>query len=138
MAGGIRIQPGLEIPDDELEWRTDPSGGPGGQHANRSNTRVTVRYDIAASAVLTDHQRNRLRAKLGDMVSITSDRTRSQSRNRTDASERLAERIREALQQERQRRPTRPSRSAKRRRLDAKKRAGDQKKSRSWRPSGED
>ncbi|MCP5025416.1 MAG: aminoacyl-tRNA hydrolase [Actinomycetia bacterium] len=134
MAGGIRIQPGLEIPDDELDWRTDPSGGPGGQHANRSNTRVTVRFDIEESATLTDRQRTRLGSKLGPVISITSDRTRSQSRNRTDAAERLAERIRDALQEDRPRRPTRPSRASKRRRLDAKKRAGDQKKSRSWRP----
>ncbi len=95
MAEGIRIQPGLEIPEQELEWRADPSGGPGGQHANRSQTRVTVRFDIEASTALTDSQRNRLRSKLGSAVSITSDRTRSQSRNRTDAADRLAERIRE-------------------------------------------
>lgn len=107
----------LTIPDAELEWRFTPSGGPGGQHANRSNTRVELTWQLADSTVLSEEQRHRLLERLGPAVSITADDERSQTRNRQLAERRLAARIREALVVPRSRRATRPSRGATERRL---------------------
>jgi len=118
----------------ELEWRFSASGGPGGQHANRSNTRAEVRFDIAASPSLGPHQRDRLVAKLGPVVRVVADDERSQGRNRALALERLRQRLAEALVVERPRRATKPSRASGQRRLETKKRRSDAKRSRSWRP----
>jgi ribosome-associated protein len=130
MADDLEVKPGLVIPGAELEWRFTPSGGPGGQHANRSATRVEVRFDIAGSPSLSDQQRSRLRERLGDEVRVVADDERSQLRNRALASERLAGRLAAALAVERKRRPTRPSRGAKERRLQAKRRQSDRKAAR--------
>jgi ribosome-associated protein len=105
---------------DELQWRFTPSGGPGGQHANRSATRAEVTFDIANSPSLTEPQRNRLLTKLGPVLRIAADDERSQLRNRTLALERLRSRLVGALHEPRQRRATRPSRGAVERRLQAK------------------
>ncbi len=122
----------LTIPDDELEWRFSPSGGPGGQHANRAHTRVEVSWDPAASAAardLTESQRNRLLSNAPSAIRLTVDQYRSQHRNRTVAEERLAERVRAALAPPpKARRATKPSKGAKRRRLEAKRRTGQTKK----------
>src|SRR5947209_3177719 len=77
------------IPLSELEWRFTPSGGPGGQHANRSNTRVEVRFDVATSPSLGERQRARLLERLGPTVRVVADDERSQARNRALALERL-------------------------------------------------
>lgn len=110
----------LTIPDAELSWTFSPSGGPGGQHANRSNTRVELTWDIEKSAAASPDLLNRLRAKLGPVLSVTVDDERSQSRNRDIAQRRMAQRIREALVPEKPRRKTKPTRGSKERRLHSK------------------
>ena len=114
--------------------RTGPSGGPGGQHANRSHTRVELRFDIEGSPSLGPRQRERLLEKLGPSVRVVVDEHRSQARNRTLAQERLAGRLAAALVIERPRRATKPSRGAVQRRLDDKQRQSDRKRDRTWRP----
>ncbi|MEM7323461.1 MAG: alternative ribosome rescue aminoacyl-tRNA hydrolase ArfB [Actinomycetota bacterium] len=116
----VVVTDGLTVPDAELSWTFGPSGGPGGQHANRSNTRVELTWDLAGSTVGTRTQRDRLLAKLGPTVSVTADDERSQSRNRAIAERRLAQRIREALVTEKPRRKTKPTKGSKERRLQSK------------------
>ena len=127
---GLRVNRTLRIPLDELEWRFTPSGGPGGQHANRSNTRVELRFDAAASPSLGPRQRARIVERLGPVVRVTVDAERSQLRNRVLAQERLAERLGAALKVEKPRRPTRPTEAARRRRMDTKRRLGEKKRQR--------
>ncbi len=119
---GIEVDDGLTIPDAELTWRFGPSGGPGGQHANRANTRAELTWDLAGSAALADHpqRRERLLDRLGPSLTVVADDERSQSRNRDAATRRLAQRVREASVVPRRRRPTRPTAGSKRRRLDDK------------------
>ena len=118
------------IPLDELEWQTSRSGGPGGQHANTSDTRVEVRFDVAGSPSLGPRQRARLLEKLGPMVRATASDSRSQARNREIALERLRTRLAEGLKIERPRRATKPTRAARARRLDAKRRQSARKRDR--------
>jgi ribosome-associated protein len=120
----------LEVPLSELTWRFDTPGGPGGQHANRAATRAEVRFAVTGSPSLTDSQRRRLQAKLGPVVVAASADSRSQSRNRDLALERLRSLLGEALREERPRRKTKPSRAAKARRVDSKKRRGEVKRTR--------
>ncbi len=125
----VYVNQSLVIGDDELEWRFSTSGGPGGQHANRANTRVELLWDIAGSPSLTERQRNRLRRRLGDTARVVADDTRSQHRNRSIAMERLGELCRDALKAPpKRRKPTKPSRRAKQRRVDAKRKRGETKK----------
>ena len=107
---GLRVTRSLSVPADELEWRFTGSGGPGGQHANTSNTRVEVRFDVARSAVLGPRQRARLLARLGPVVRVVASDRRSQAQNRSLALERLGGRLAAALRVERPRRPTEPTR----------------------------
>ena len=123
----LEIGQGCRIPVDELDVRADPSGGPGGQHANRAHTRITVVFDVAGSPSLSDAQRARLTAAIGPTVTVSVDQTRSQSRNRDLAIERMRSRLAGALRPPKQRKPTRPSRAAKQRRLDAKRRQSQRK-----------
>lgn len=136
-AEDLVVRPGLVIPAAELEERFSTSGGPGGQHANKTATRVELRFDIAGSAVLSEHQRDRLTERFGDEVRVVVDEERSQLRNRALARERLAGRMRTALTPVRSRRPTRPTMGSKRRRLDAKRQRGETKRERR-RPTGDD
>jgi ribosome-associated protein len=117
---GLKVGRRLVIPPDELEWRFSASGGPGGQHANTSNTRVELLFDVAGSAVLGPRQRNRLLDRFGPLVRVVASDERSQARNRQLARERLAARIGEALRVERHRFPTVPTRASHERRLRAK------------------
>ncbi len=132
MPGGelLRVTPRLAIPLDELEWRFSGSGGPGGQHANTANTRVEVRFDVAASLSLGPIQRARLLERLGPVVRVVASDERSQLRNRQLALERLAARLAEGLHVDRPRRPTRPTAGSKRRRLEDKRRRAAQKRDR--------
>ena len=114
----------------ELSERFMPSGGPGGQHANRSNTRVELRFDAAGSTSLSERQRERVVERLGAEVRVVVDEERSQARNRDIARQRLGARIASALVRETPRRPTKPSRGAKRRRLQDKKRRSELKQQR--------
>jgi ribosome-associated protein len=126
----LRVSPTCVIPLDEVEWRFTPSGGPGGQHANKANTRVEVRFDVAGSPSLTENQRTRLLERLGDTVRVVADDERSQTRNRALALERLQARLASALHVERPRRKTKPSRGAKERRLQDKRQQSERKASR--------
>ena len=123
----VRVSPTLVIPASELTWRFSRSGGPGGQHANTSDTRVEVRFDIAGSSALGPRQRARLRERLGDEVRVVAADERSQARNRQLALERLCARLEAALRVERPRRPTKPTKASVERRLEAKKRQGARK-----------
>jgi ribosome-associated protein len=130
----LEVSPSLRIPLAEVEVRTGPSGGPGGQHANRSHTRVELRFDIEGSPSLGPRQRERLLDKLGPSVRVVVDEHRSQARNRTLAHERLAGRLAAALEVAAPRRPTKPGRGAVQRRLDDKRRQSDRKRDRSAPP----
>jgi ribosome-associated protein len=123
----------LSIPAAELEWRFSRSGGPGGQHANKTSSRAEVRFDIAESPSLGPRQRSRLIERFGPEIRVVADDERSQARNRSLAVERLAERLRGALQVSKPRIATAPSASSERRRLEAKKRRSQIKKRRSQR-----
>lgn len=127
----------VRIPRHELDVRFSPSGGPGGQHANKTSTRASLTFDVDASAAFSDAQRARVRGRLGPVVRIVVDDERSQLRNRTIAEERLVERLRAALHVDRPRRATRPTRGSQQRRVDAKKQRGDIKRGRQ-RPSADD
>jgi ribosome-associated protein len=136
--GGLfRITRSCTIASDELEWRFTGSGGPGGQHANTSNTKVEVRFDIASSPSLGPRQRARLLERLGPVARVTASERRSQHQNRELALERLRERLAAALRVDAPRHATRPTRAAKQRRVDDKRRHGDIKRGRR-RPSVEE
>jgi ribosome-associated protein len=126
----LRVSGSCVIGLDELEWRFSGSGGPGGQHANTANTRVEVRFDIGASKSLGPRQMARLVEKLGPVVRVVASDSRSQHRNRELALERLRERLAAALRTERPRVPTRVGRSAKEKRLQAKRRQSERKRDR--------
>ncbi len=126
-ADDLVVTRSVRVPRRELTVSFSASGGPGGQHANKTATRVELRFDIAASSALSASQRARLIDKLGSEVRIVVDEHRSQLRNRTLAEERLVARLAGALQREPQRRATRPTAGSKRRRLDSKKRRSDVK-----------
>lgn len=116
------------IPSTELEWRFSTSGGPGGQHANRSNTRADLIFDLAASEAFPDEIHRRLIDKIGsDPVVVSVAESRSQFRNRMLARARLREFLVESMKQPRKRRPTKPTRASKRRRLEDKRALSEKK-----------
>ena len=123
----VRVTNRLTIPVAELEWRFTRSGGPGGQHANTSDTRVEVRFDVTGSPSLSEGQRARLLERVGPEVRVVASDRRSQARNRQLALERLGERLAEAVAVEAPRRATRPSRASVQRRLEAKRRRSQRK-----------
>jgi ribosome-associated protein len=118
----------VSIPRSEVELRFSRSSGPGGQHAQKSDTRVEAVFDVEASAALSDAQKRRVVSRVGPVVRAVAQDERSQWRNRELALERIAEALREALRVQRPRRPTKPSRAAVERRLDEKRRRGDTKR----------
>jgi ribosome-associated protein len=126
----VRVSPSVSIPLSELKLRFSPSGGPGGQHANKVDTRVEVRFDIAGSPSLGPRQRARLLERLGPELRLVVDEERSQLRNRQLAVDRFRQRLAAALQVEKIRRPTRPSRRAQERRLADKRQRSERKQSR--------
>jgi ribosome-associated protein len=128
--GDLRVNRSLVIPASELEWRFSGSGGPGGQHANTANTKAEVRFDIEGSTALGPRQRERLLAKLGPEVRVTSSETRSQSQNRNLALGRLRERLAAALVVETPRRATKPTKGSKLRRVETKRQRSEVKKAR--------
>jgi ribosome-associated protein len=133
----IQITPDLALPDEEISFATSRSSGPGGQNVNKLETRVTLRFDLAGSAALSEEQRARLRERLATRITkdgvlhVTSQRHRSQMANRDAAVERFVELVGEALREEVPRKKTRPSRAAKARRLDEKRRRSGRKRERS-------
>ena len=120
----------VEIPLAEVDLRTSRSSGPGGQHANVTASRVEAVFDVAASRSLSEEQKRRVTARLGPVVRATAQDTRSQTRNRELALQRLRSRLAGALVVQRPRRPTKPTAAARRRRLDAKRRRGERKQAR--------
>jgi ribosome-associated protein len=129
-AEGLAVGHGLTIPLAEVELRTSRSSGPGGQHANVTDSRVEAVFDVAASQALSEAQRGRVLAALGPRVSAVAQDGRSQLRNRELALERLRVKLEEALRVRRPRRPTRPSAAARERRLAAKRVEGQRKQAR--------
>jgi ribosome-associated protein len=137
MPGELRIDERLAIPLAEIELRASRSSGPGGQHANVTASRVEAVFDVEASAVLSEEQRDRLLQRAGPVVTAVAQEARGQARNRELALSRLAERIAAGLHVPRSRRPTRPSRAAKQRRLERKRHRAERKRGRR-RPREED
>jgi ribosome-associated protein len=129
-AGVLAVTRTCHIPLRELTWRFSRSGGPGGQHANTSDTRVEVVFDAAGSPSLTEAQRARIVERLGPEVRAVAADDRSQARNRAVALDRLRTRLAVALTPRANRRPTRPGPAAVARRLEAKRRRGARKRER--------
>jgi ribosome-associated protein len=126
----LRVSRSLSIPLTEIDWRASTPGGPGGQHANKTASRVEVSFDVDRSATLGPRQRARLLERLGPVVRAVAADERSQARNRQIALERLAARIAEGLRVAPTRRPTRPTKGSKERRLADKHRRGEVKRGR--------
>ena len=123
----IRVTPRLVIPLGEIELRTSRSSGPGGQHAQKTETRVEAVFDVGASQALSPAQKRRLLERAGPVVRAQAQDERSQWRNRELALERLAAALRAGLRTERPRRPTEPTPASRERRLDEKRRRGRRK-----------
>src|SRR5579871_4294536 len=126
----LHVRRGLDLPLSEVTWRATTSGGPGGQHANRTLSRVEVEFDVGASSVLGPRQRQRLLDRVGPVVRASAAESRSQARNRQLALERLATSIDAALRVEAPRRATRPTKSSQVRRVESKRRRGEVKRGR--------
>ncbi len=131
------INDDLSIPETELAFEASRSSGPGGQHVNKTSTKITVVFDVGASKALSDDQKARIGEKLATRLSsesvlrVSSQRSRSQVANRDDALSKLATMIRRALIEKKPRRSTRPSRASKARRLDEKRKRAKIKETRS-------
>jgi ribosome-associated protein len=130
MAEELRVNERLTLPLAEIELRTSRSSGPGGQHANVTASRVEAVFDVEASATLDERQRQRLRERLGPVVTAVAQDARGQARNRELALERLAAKLAAGLRVQRKRRPTRPTKASRQRRLEQKRRAGERKRTR--------
>jgi ribosome-associated protein len=126
----IRVTRSVLLPVAEIDFRFSRSSGPGGQHANRSETRVEARFDVESSRALTDTQKRRVVARAGPTIRAVAQDERSQWRNRELATERIVEQLREALKVERRRKPTKPSVASRERRLEDKRRRSETKRMR--------
>ncbi len=132
----IAIGEGLQVPEENLEFRYKRAGGPGGQHVNKTDSAVELRFDLNATQALAPEVRERLRRLARKRISregiliIHAQRFRSQERNREDAISRLAELLREAKEPPVKRIATRPTRASRERRLTAKKQQGERKRGR--------
>jgi ribosome-associated protein len=129
MAGeSIRVSRSVRLPRSEIELRFSRSSGPGGQHAQRSETRVEAIFDVERSKTLTPAQKRRVAAKAGPVLRAVAQDERSQWRNRELAVERVVEELREALRVPRRRRPTKPTAASRQRRLEQKRRRSETKR----------
>jgi ribosome-associated protein len=126
----IRVTRSVSILRSEIDFRYSRSSGPGGQHAQKSDTRVEATFDVEASAALTPAQKQRVVARAGPVLRAVAQDERSQWRNRELATERLVEALREALRVPRKRRLTKPTQASRERRLEQKRRRGDIKRQR--------
>jgi ribosome-associated protein len=124
----IQVTRSVALPVSEIDLRFSRSSGPGGQHAQKTETRVEAIFDVEASNALTPVQKSRVVRKAGPVLRAVAQDERSQARNRELAVERLVEALRQALRVERRRRPTRPTAAARERRLDAKRRRSQTKR----------
>ena len=124
----IQVTRSVVVPLSEIELQVSRSSGPGGQHAQKSETRVVAVFDVESSSALSAAQKRRVAAKAGSVLRAVAQDERSQARNRELAVERLVEALREALRVERRRVPTKPSAAARERRLESKRRRGETKR----------
>jgi ribosome-associated protein len=124
----IRVTRSVVLPRSEIELRTSRSSGPGGQHAQKSETRVEAVFDVESSPALSDAQKRRVIAKAGPVLRAVAQDERSQLRNKELAIERVVEVLRQALKVQRRRVPTKPSAASRKRRLEQKKRRGQIKR----------
>jgi ribosome-associated protein len=124
----IRVTRSVIIPRSEIELRFSRSSGPGGQHAQKTETRVEAVFAVEASSALTDRQKSRVLSRTGPVIRAIAQDERSQWRNRELAVERLVEQLRQALRIERPRKPTKPTRESQKRRLEQKRRRGEIKR----------
>jgi ribosome-associated protein len=124
----IRVTRSVVLPPTEIELQVSRSSGPGGQHAQKSETRVVAVFDVEASSALSDAQKRRVVARAGPVLRAVAQDERSQTRNRELAVERLVAALRVALRVERKRVPTKPSAAARERRLEQKKRRAQTKR----------
>jgi ribosome-associated protein len=127
-AESIRVTRSVSLPSEEIQLRFSRSSGPGGQHAQRSETRVEALFDVEASSALSDVQKRRVVARAGPVLRAVAQDERSQWRNRELAIERLVQALREALKVERKRRPTAPTKASRERRLEQKRRRAELKR----------
>jgi ribosome-associated protein len=129
MAGddSLRVTASVSIPLAEISIRVSRSSGPGGQHANKTESRVEARFDVEASQTLSAAQKRRVVERAGPVVQAVAQDERSQARNRELALERLSTRLREALKRERRRVPTAPTPAAREQRLEGKRKRGQTK-----------
>jgi ribosome-associated protein len=134
----VHVLDNLDIPDEELEFATSRSSGPGGQNVNKVNTRVTVLFDVDRSTSLSDEQRSLLRERLGGRISragimrVVSQRHRTQLANRDAAVERFTLLLRDALSEKPERVPVKVPRAVKERRLEEKRLRGSLKRERNF------
>ncbi len=124
----IRVTRSVVLPRSEIELRTSRSSGPGGQHAQKSETRVEAVFEVEASNALSEAQKRRVVAKVGPVLRAIAQDERSQLRNKDLATERLVESLREALRVPRRRVPTKPSAASRERRREQKKRRSQVKR----------
>jgi ribosome-associated protein len=124
----IRVTRTVSIPVSEIELRFSRSSGPGGQHAQKSETRVEAIFDVESSRALSTRQKTRVAQKAGTVLRAVAQDERSQARNRELALERIVEQLRQALKVERRRVPTRPSAQSRERRLESKRRRAEIKR----------
>jgi len=124
------VAPGCRIPISEVSWVFTTSSGPGGQHANKANTGVDARVNLAIAQGISSTSRGRLLDKLGPELRVYVDSERSQLRNRSIAIDRLSEQLADALVVEKVRRPTKRSRGSHRRRMKSKRQRSEVKKNR--------
>jgi ribosome-associated protein len=123
----IRVTRSVVLPRSEIELRFSRSSGPGGQHAQKSETRAEAVFDVESSSTLTEAQKRRVVAKAGPVLRAVAQDERSQARNRELAVERVVEQLREALRVPRARRPTKPTAQSRERRLESKRRRSQTK-----------
>jgi ribosome-associated protein len=143
LARAIRIAEGIEIPTREVSEAYSRASGPGGQHVNKTETRVTLRFSLAESASIPEADRARMLVKLAHRITkagellVSTDRHRDRSQNLREAYERLAELLRAAYAKPRPRQKTRPTKGSRERRLDQKRATSDRKRTRRTPPREE-